>query len=151
MSMFAVDKLDRQNQLVTGFLLKNTNMSEVLFSPQIFNEAILAGQIEEVEQEVQSVVDLGGLHPEDPAEVHHRLLDGELAVERDLLRHVADAFPGNPRALRAGFPAQNPYLSRVKSSATDDAGEESGLAAPRGSQKTISKENNPQIRNNSGN
>ena len=54
-------------------------------SPEVLHHAVLAGQVEEVEEEPQPLHDLPGLHAEDPAEVHHRLLDSELAVQRDLL------------------------------------------------------------------
>lgn len=108
--------------------------------PQVLNEPVLTGQVEEVEQKLQSVVDLGGLHAEDPAEVHHGLLDGELAVEGDLLGHVADPFTRHPGALGARFAAQHPDLAGVQPPSADYAGEEGGFATARGTQEAISAE-----------
>jgi hypothetical protein len=75
----------------------NTLYTDVQFLPEILDHSVLAGQVEEVEEEPQSLGNLPGLHAEDPAEVHHRLLDCELSVQGNLLGHVADAFPWHSR------------------------------------------------------
>lgn len=81
-------------------LLNRKNTSH--HSPKILHHPILAGQVQEVQQKPQPLHDLPGLHAEDPAEVHHGLPDGELAVERDLLGHVAHTFAGDAGAWGRG-------------------------------------------------
>lgn len=60
--------------------------------PEVLHHAILTGKVKEIEQELQSFVDLLSLHTKDPSEVHHGLLDGKFSVESNFLRHVPDSF-----------------------------------------------------------
>lgn len=81
--------------------------------PEILHQAVLRRQIEKLQQEAQPLDDLGRAHSEYPAEVHHCLAYGELAVKGDLLRHVADPLAGHARALCTGLAAQHPDLAGV--------------------------------------
>lgn len=98
--------------------------------PQILNKSILTGQIEEIEQELQAIVNLRCFHAENPTKVHHRLLDGKLSVESYLLGHVTDSFSGYTRTFGAWPPTQNPNFTRVKSSPANDTGQQCGFTAP---------------------
>lgn len=70
----------------------------LLTTAQVLHQTVLRWQIKEVQQEVKALDDLGGLHAEDPSEVHHGLFDRELGVERDFLWHVADTLSGHARS-----------------------------------------------------
>jgi len=50
-----------------GNILRTTNMC----IPEVFHKSVLTGQIQEVEQELQSFIDFCSVHAEDPAKVHH--------------------------------------------------------------------------------
>lgn len=106
----------------------------MIHSPEILDESILAGKVEELQEEPQPLDDLGGAHAEYPAEVHHGLADGELAVESDLLRHVADPFAGNTRAFGAGLTTQDIYFAGIQSAPAYYAWQQSRLAATTGTQ-----------------
>ena len=109
-------------------------------SPEILNESVLRRQIEELQQELQPLDDLSGAHAEDPAEVHHRLAYRELAVQGDLLGHVANALSGHARAFGTGFATQHPYLAGVQSTPADDAREQRRFAAAAGTEEPVSVE-----------
>lgn len=72
--------------------------TSLLATAQILDHSILRRQIQKVEKELQTLHDVIGFHTEDPAEIHHRLFDGELRVESDFLGHVANPFAGNTRS-----------------------------------------------------
>lgn len=113
---------------------KKKTKKNVWSLPEILDESILTGQVKELQEEPEPLDDLGGAHAEDPAEVHHCLADGELAVEGDLLRHVADTFARDAWAFGTRLAAQDPDFSRVQSATTYYTWQQSRLAATAGTQ-----------------
>lgn len=101
-----------------------------LISPECLDQTVLRGQFEELEQKGESLLDLLCFEAENPAKVNHSLLDGELAVERDVLRHVADARPRDAAARLPRLAAQHPDFAGVEAASADDARQQRRLAAP---------------------
>lgn len=54
--------------------------NSVFASPEVFHEPVLAGKVEEVQEELETVGYFCCLHSEDPSEVHHGFFDGEFSV-----------------------------------------------------------------------
>lgn len=79
--------------------------ASLLATTQILHQALFRGQIQKVEQKLQALQYFLGLHAKDPAEVHHGLLYGELAIECNLLRHIAHPLAGYARAACARLAA----------------------------------------------
>lgn len=129
----------------------------LLTTAQVLHQTVLRWQIKEVQQEVEALDDLWRLHAEDPSEIHHGLFDRELGVERDFLRHVADAFSRHTRScnlmkslkkessinfeqLTSGswLSTQNPNLAVVHALSANNAWQQCRLTATWCSQKSIS-------------
>lgn len=69
--------------------------------------------------------------------------DGELAVEGQLLGHVADARAGDARLGRARLAAEDEHLARVETAPADDATQQRRLAATAGSQQSVTARARP--------
>ena len=69
--------------------------------------------------------------------------DGELAVEGQLLGHVADARAGDARLGRALLAAEDEHLARVETAPADDATQQRRLAATAGSQQSVTARARP--------
>ena len=74
-----------------------------------------------------ALVDLGATHSVNATKVEQYFLDGTLAIERDLLWHVADAFPRNPRLWRTSLVPTYENCARVQFAKRHDAGEQRRL------------------------
>ena len=82
---------------------------------QIHDESRLRGEVEELDEELCAGADPLAGHVEDAAEVRERLGDGELSVERQLLRHVTDPAAGNTRLLGPRLAAEHGNSSGLQS------------------------------------
>lgn len=112
--------------------------SALLAAAQRLHLLVGAGKQQQVHQEVQPLLDLRLLHVGDRAEEEHGLADGELAVERHLLGHVADSGAGHAAARRPRFAAQHPDFAGVQPLPADYATEQRCFAATAGSQQSVS-------------
>jgi hypothetical protein len=74
------------------------------------------------------------IEPVDSAEVIEGISHGELSYQGDILRHVTHSRPRDGGILAAWSSPQDPYLTAVKTSNSDDAGQQGGLAATAGPQ-----------------
>lgn len=93
----------------------------LLTTAKILHQTLLRWQIEEVEQKLQTLQYLLGLHAEYPAEIHHGLLNGELAVQCNLLGHIAHTLARHTGTACARLAAQHKDLARVQTATTDNA------------------------------
>ena len=82
---------------------------------EVHNESLLRRQVEELDEELGAGADLVAGHVEDAAEVGECLGYCELAVERQLLRHVADPAARDPRPLCPRLAAKHGDAARPQS------------------------------------
>ena len=82
---------------------------------------------------------LQGVHRQslETSEVLESLLDGELHVEADVLRHVSHQGPRQANGPVPGDSIEHRDLPRLQHLPAQDAGEESGLATPAGAQQGV--------------
>ena len=110
----------------------------LLAAAQRLDVAMGRRQVEQVKEEVHLRFDESLGQFVDAPKVLERLLDGEFAVQGQLLRHVADARAGDPALHRAGLATKHQHFSAVEAAPADDAAQQCRLAAPAGSQQSVS-------------
>lgn len=113
--------------------------TSLLATTQSLDESVARWQIQQCKEELHLRLDEARRQLVDAAEILERLLDRELAVEGQLLRHVADSTARDSRFRRARLTAKDEHFAAVEASSAHNAAQQCCLAATTGAQQSISK------------
>ena len=110
----------------------------LLAAAQRMDVTIARRQVQQIGQKLQLRFNKARPQIIDATKVLEGLLDGEKAVQCQLLRHVTDSRAGDAALRSAGFVTQYQHLSAVEAPATDYATQKGRLAAPTSPEQSVS-------------
>ena len=113
--------------------------SPLLSSAQIRHSPRRLGQVQKVKKRSLLLTDIVTAQLLESAEVLKGLLDGELRVEADVLRHEAHEAAGQAEAAVPGAASEHGDVPGLEALAAEDAGQQRGLAAPARAQQRVDR------------